>query len=88
VFESSANGTLSVALGDGGGEVVSQVVARGVVRWPGPDTLPPSRFTVLPSALSTSEAADIVAALDGVALDSDPDSVDALPTHEFYLEKV
>lgn len=37
--------------------------------------------------LTEDECEAIVGAMDGVELDADPDSVDALPTHELYLEK-
>lgn len=64
-------------------------VARGALTWPHVSAAtPPATFTVLQSMLSKEEVAAILAVVRDPALDfdADADSVDAMTTHEFYLD--
>lgn len=96
-FTFASGGNTTLRLGEGGWE---GTVARGTIWWPSPNlapfadsteaatsTLPPSNFTVLAGIVTPAEADGLVSALDKVPFDQDADSVDGLPTHEFYIDK-
>ena len=61
------------------------VLAEGTVQWPGISST--ASFAVLPALVSAPEVAALLAALPREDFDVDADSVDAMATFEFYLEK-
>ena len=67
---------------------VSVAVAEGVLNGPGGR---PARFAVLPGVVQRDEVAAILELVNSSTtptFDADPDSVDGLPTHEFFVEDV
>ena len=72
------NGTLELATGG------SVAYAEGEVAWPAPLEVA-SRLTVLPGLVAGAEVEAILAALDGVEMDTEPDSVDGMPSHEMHV---
>lgn len=67
----------------------SASVARGALAWPHvSDATPPATFSVIQSLASAEEVAAILDVVRDPSLqfDEDEDSVDAMTTHEFYLE--
>lgn len=76
----------TVTLADGSW---SATVARGALAWPNVNAAtPPATFSVIQSLISKQEVADILSIVrdSGIQFDQDADSVDAMATHEFYLE--
>jgi hypothetical protein len=63
------------------------VVAEGALTWPNLPAAAPAAFAVLPALLSPPEVAALLRAVRDEPLDTDADSVDALPTHELYLDR-
>ena len=62
-------------------------LAEGSLVWPGLPRAPPASFVVAPALVTRDEAEAMLARIQKETLDSDADSVDQKPTHEFYLER-
>jgi TPR repeat protein len=61
-------------------------VTEGSLSWPLP-SIAPATFSVHPQLVTRAEVATLRSLLKDAELDTDPDSVDNLSTHEFYLER-
>ena len=68
-----------------GGDVFSE--ATGALAWPSVAAAAPAEFSVLASLVSAAEVRGLLDIVRAEALDVDADSVDARPTHEYYLER-
>lgn len=69
------------------GSWTSTLAAASLV-WPGlsPGSTAPASFFVLSPLITPAEAGDIRRIVEALEFDFDPDSVDGMATHEFYLE--
>ena len=84
-FDGEHNSTIT--LGSGSAEEQAYKTARGTLIWKGIEKHSAVDFTVVEKLVTAEESQAMVAQLDGVELDQDPDSVDGEPTYEFYLEQ-
>jgi hypothetical protein len=85
VFTDFKNNTITV--GKWSPEAPLYTMAEGALIWPGLDRAPPAAFFVVSNLVKPSEVKAMLDIVRDQVLDHDPDSVDAKPTHEFYLER-